>query len=106
LKAIENAQKKTYSSPSVYINLGDLYYEMGKKQESLKHYQTAFSLYRNGTKIEPDDLGWVIYRLSILSPVEVYSDIFKDIQGVSPINRFSKLLWKEASVKDRMERIF
>ncbi|NWF51677.1 MAG: hypothetical protein HXY47_01170, partial [Nitrospirae bacterium] len=106
LKAIEKAMNKTYPSPSLYIKLGDLYYEIGKKPESLKHYQTAFSFYQNGAKIEPDDLSWIIYRLSILSPVEGYADILKNIQGVSPINRFSKLLWKEAGIRDRMERMF
>lgn len=106
LKAIEKAMNKTYSSTSLYIKLGDLYYEIGKKPESLKHYQTAFSFYQNGAKIEPDDLSWIIYRLSILSPVEGYADILKNIQGVSPINRFSKLLWKEAGIRDRMERMF
>lgn len=106
LKVIEKTLNKPYTSPSFYINLGDLYFEIGKKSESLKHYQTAFSLYQNGIKIDPDELSWVLYRLSILSHIDSSIDIPKDIKGASPLNRFSRLLWKEASIREKMERVF
>ncbi len=106
LKAIEKSLTKPYPSPSLYIKLGDLYFDIGKKSESLKHYQSALSLYHNGTKIDPDDLSWTLYRFSILSHIDSSTEIPRDIQGVSPINRFSRLLWKEASIREKMERVF
>ncbi len=106
LRAIENAIKRPFPFPSIYIKLGDVYYELGKDTESLKHYRTALSLYRNGKRLEPDDLSWVLYRISVLSDVDTPIDILKDIQGGSTLNRFSRLVLKEMSIKDRMERMF
>lgn len=105
-RAIENAIKKPFLSPSVYIKLGDTYYELGKNKESLRHYQTALSLYRNGIKLEPDDLSWVLYRLSVLNYVDTQTDTLKDLKGVSTLSRYSNLLFKEANIKKKMERMF
>jgi tetratricopeptide (TPR) repeat protein len=107
LKYLEKALNKSGGPSLVYTTLADRYYEMGKKSDSLKYYQTVISLQQKGVGIATDDLRWALYRISVLSPGESSVNALKNIQqGSDTLSRFSMLLLKEASISEKISGMF
>lgn len=107
LRYLEKTLNKSGGPPLAYTTLADRYYEMGKKSDSLKYYQTVISLQQKGVEIATDDLRWALYRISVLSPGESSVNALKNIQqGSDPLSRFSMLLLREANISEKMGWIF
>jgi tetratricopeptide (TPR) repeat protein len=103
----EKALNRSDTPPRTYIKLADTLYEMGKKSDALTYYKTAVSLQQKGSEITTDDLGWALYRISVLSEREDSQNALRSLRKSNDaLSRFSVLLLKESNISERINGMF
>ncbi len=104
---LENALKKIQNHPRLNIELADVLYQLGKKQEALQHYKTAISVNEKHKGLSSKDTDWCLYRISLLSSKNEAEELSKILQkGKDPVNRFAGAKTKENNLNERMKGLF
>lgn len=104
---LENTLKKIDDKPKFNLDLADVFYQIGKWQDALRHYKEAISINEKSKSLSIKDADWCLYRISILSDKNESVEALKRLQkGKDSVNRFTNAKSKENSLNERLKELF
>lgn len=104
---LESALKKIQNEPRLNMELADVFYQLGKKQEALQQYKTAITINEKNKGLSSRDVDWCFYRISLLSGKNEAEELTKTLQkGNDYVNRFARAKSKENILNERMKGLF
>lgn len=104
---LENTLKKIEDKPKFNLDLADVFYQLGKRQDALRHYNAAIAVNEKNKSLSAKDADWCLYRISILSGKNESDEALKGLKkGKDSVNRFANTKSKESSLEQRLKGLF